>query len=297
MIRFYAYYNFGGYKDMYLGGSNDHDDCTYFLPLLSTQKQTSEGGEKKSMDNLKQIEILTLSESHGFPKVCFPFFSHGAYLSLYYTTVNGEACLAIRDIPDANNESSPFSMIILTDGEDISKLDRVADDVRNHLQMWLKFFSSLFTFDIDLNGLKFHLKELIGKIDKINSISSEDNICLNHMRDRYSYVATSSTKMGGIFLKELHVDPSRVVKWYDISGNEIEKPKPALPTAKRSTNKKKAISKIVCAAALILFVGGAIALFKSCNQKAKSSQDKETEALNQRTGQPNSQVAIQSQNR
>lgn len=280
---------------MYLGSFNDHDDYSYFLPLLLTQEQASEGAEKKSIANLKQIEILTLSESHEFPKECFPFFSHGAYLSLYYTTVNKEACLAIRDIPDANNESTPFSMIILADGEeDISNLDRVADDVRKNLQMWLKFFGSLFTFDIDLNGLKFHLKELI---DKISSISSDGNIGFSHMPGKYSYVATSSTKMGGTFLKELDANPSHVEKWYDFFGKEIERPKPMAQMDNRSTNKKKAISKIVCAAALILFISGAIALFKSCNQKDKASQDKETETLNQRTSQPNCQVAIQSQNR
>lgn len=38
MIRYYAYYNHGGYKDFYLGNQEENVKSKFFLPLVMIKK-------------------------------------------------------------------------------------------------------------------------------------------------------------------------------------------------------------------------------------------------------------------
>jgi hypothetical protein len=75
MLRYYSYYNVGGYKDMFLGDSNMKTDKTYFLPLLPIWKKKASAGDSdlaakvKSLEALTSIKIVTRDESYGLPKV------------------------------------------------------------------------------------------------------------------------------------------------------------------------------------------------------------------------------------
>lgn len=55
MIRYYAYYNHGGYKDFYLGNQEENVKSKFFLPLLAVHEQSLE--ENSDNDELrKQVE-------------------------------------------------------------------------------------------------------------------------------------------------------------------------------------------------------------------------------------------------
>ena len=43
MIKYYAYYNFGGYKDFYLGSQEEGIPSKYFLPLLAVYESSKTG--------------------------------------------------------------------------------------------------------------------------------------------------------------------------------------------------------------------------------------------------------------
>lgn len=58
MIRLYAYYSCGGYKDMYLGSSDTAASPSYFLPLLPVMKKR---GRTDEVEKNKISRIFTAS--------------------------------------------------------------------------------------------------------------------------------------------------------------------------------------------------------------------------------------------
>ena len=45
MLRYYSYYSVGGYKDFILGTSEDKQEATYYLPLLSVLEKRAKTDE------------------------------------------------------------------------------------------------------------------------------------------------------------------------------------------------------------------------------------------------------------
>ena len=54
MIRLYAYYSCGGYKDMYLGSSDTAASPSYFLPLLPVMKKRGRTDEVEKIKSPKK---------------------------------------------------------------------------------------------------------------------------------------------------------------------------------------------------------------------------------------------------
>ena len=85
MLKYYSYYNVGGYKDMFLGDSTQSTEYSYYIPLLPIWKKRAESGDSsltekiESLEKLPKINILTKETSYGLPSAAKTLISHGGY--------------------------------------------------------------------------------------------------------------------------------------------------------------------------------------------------------------------------
>ena len=108
MIRYYAYYNHGGYKDFYVGNTKEEVTSKYFLPLLAVHEQSLEENPndemlKEQIEHQRQLpKLVALSDAtpdYNYPKEARVLMSHGGYKILYKRLGYKNFALAIRDIP------------------------------------------------------------------------------------------------------------------------------------------------------------------------------------------------------
>lgn len=223
MIRYYAYYSCGGYKDMYLGNSSDSVAFTYFLPLLRIWKTGKKKEYSKKLEQVKDlqlIEIVTQINDFDFPKQAKTFFSHGGYKVVYQTLGNGDTCLCVRDITndakDEENRDIPFNVLITASGEeDIKKLDAFALHSMAHIVDTYEAFSHLFTYDPIINGIKYNLDLANDLIKKVPLPQKQ----LQHENNRIVFLVVDVLSMAQKAFDELDISRSQVDFITDNSGN------------------------------------------------------------------------------
>ncbi len=186
MLKYYSYYNVGGYKDMFLGDSSMCDKETYYLPLHAIWKKKALAGDAesetklKSVENLPKIQLLSAKESLGLPPEAESMISHGGYKVLLTYGANGECIFAIRDIEcdskDESGRSIPFLFIIVsTTPDDAQALEKIAAYATSHLDSFSSRLSGLFVYDAEINGVIFKLAEM-GSIVKDISADGSNKI-------------------------------------------------------------------------------------------------------------------------
>ena len=182
MLKYYSYYNVGGYKDMFLGDSTMNDTATYFFPLLSVWKKRAADGDVdcaerlKGLDGLPKIQILTAEANYGLPAMADIMISHGGYKILNVVSDKGESIFAIRDVEsrsyDESGRSIPFTFLIVGDtAEDMKVLEKVAAYAASHLETFSEELAAYFFYEAKKNGIAFNLSsmtKLIGRIVSIN---------------------------------------------------------------------------------------------------------------------------------
>lgn len=166
MIKFYAYYSCGGYKDMYLANSEMPVEYTYFLPLLpiwqSAMKLRPKDAERLvKSKTLTMIQLITSEQDWGFPKESELFFSHGAYRAIYRSLDTGGSCLGLAGLDNGEHDefgrAIPFCMVITADRNDTDRLDALAlRCIKEPKEMW-KALGGLLGYSPEMNGLKFNL--------------------------------------------------------------------------------------------------------------------------------------------
>ena len=228
MIRLYAYYSCGGYKDMYLGSSDTAASPSYFLPLLPVMKKrgrTDEVEKIKYQESLQHVCIVTSSESYGFPADAANMFSHGAYKAVYRTLQDGSSCLSMHDIPsnetDEEGRDIPFTLMFVADGEeDSAKLDSMAAALLKDMTAWQQLFTSLFAYDPTVNGIKFDLPKIIARI---NDTKQEPNCYIDRTQSKnVAYLMLNENNGVKIALKEQNLKREEVSCFVDANGNIIE---------------------------------------------------------------------------
>ena len=169
MIKFYAYYNHGGYKDFYLGSQTENVDFKYFLPLLNVHehalKENYDEELHKNVERQKSLpKLVALSDqtiSYNYPSGARVMMSHSGY-KLLYRQIKQQYILAIRDISgktDSYGRQSPFNVMIIGDSEeDIKHLDSIAEYIRSNIFTFEEQVSSFFENDFVENGLRFNFK-------------------------------------------------------------------------------------------------------------------------------------------
>lgn len=242
MIRLYAYYSCGGYKDMYLGSSDTAASPSYFLPLLPVMKKrgrTDEVEKIKYQESLQHVCIVTSSESYGFPADAANMFSHGAYKAVYRTLQDGSSCLSMHDIPsnetDEEGRDIPFTLMFVADGEeDSAKLDSMAAALLKDMTAWQQLFTSLFAYDPTVNGIKFDLPKIIARI---NDTKQEPNCYIDRTQSKnVAYLMLNENNGVKIALKEQNLKREEVSCFVDANGNIIEG---RLPLAKEEKQEKE----------------------------------------------------------
>ena len=169
MIKFYAYYNHGGYKDFYLGSQTENVDFKYFLPLLNVHehalKDNYDEELHKNVERQKSLpKLVALSDqtiSYNYPSGARVMMSHSGY-KLLYRQIKQQYILAIRDISgktDSYGRQSPFNVMIIGDSEeDIKHLDSISEYIRSNIFTFEEQVSSFFENDFVENGLRFNFK-------------------------------------------------------------------------------------------------------------------------------------------
>jgi hypothetical protein len=213
MIRYYAYYSCGGYKDLYLGSSSLKADYTYFLPLLAIWQKGSkpEYAEKlRQIEGLCQIAVVSKDNQLDFPTQAKPLFTHGGYRIIYLTLPNGSTCLCVRDISngakDDEDRNIPFNILITASGEDVAILDRFCLNSLEHVKGLYELMSPIFSYDPHVNGIKFN----IGKLDRaIHNVPATD-IELAHTPGRVNFLIVDSVAMFTVALNELKLKKEQI---------------------------------------------------------------------------------------
>jgi len=172
MIRYYAYYNHGGYKDFYLGNQEENIKSKFFLPLLAVHEQSLEDNPdndelRKQVEHQTQLpKFVVLSDTtteHNYPKEARVLMSHGGYKILYKRLDYRYYALAIRDIAgpkDVYGRQSPFNIMFIGEAADLKNLDKLAEHIRNNYSSFLEFISTLFVNDLNENGLRCDIERL-----------------------------------------------------------------------------------------------------------------------------------------
>lgn len=167
MLRYYAYYSVGGYKDFYLGSSEDDFESSYYFSLLPIWKERAEkendtelAERVKTLSALPQITNMSIQNRCGFPPSGAVLFTHAGYKLIYEHLEGSVYALATRDIVSSDNDESgrqtPFSFVILADTEkDRKDLDLIASYASMNLRTFNEKISSSLQYDIQVNGLRF----------------------------------------------------------------------------------------------------------------------------------------------
>lgn len=223
MLKYYSYYNVGGYKDMYLGDSSMKATETHYLPLLSIWKKKAASGDSeadakvKLNENLSKIQILSSKDNFGLPEEATLMFSHGGYKVINKLTSNGESIFAIRDIESSSKDESgrniPFLIVIVgTTEDDVVSLEKVTAYASSHLESFSKELADLFYYDADKNGVVFKLSSMNAIIKRI--ISEANNTLLT-----IDGVKKVKAKRGGVSLLVL---PEGLTKDYALAEQGIK---------------------------------------------------------------------------
>lgn len=172
MLRYYSYYSFGGYKDFYLGSSEDSFDAVYYLPLLpvweerATKNNDNELAAKVAeLKKLPLIEEMTEAKNCNMPKSGNLLFSHGGYKLILEHLEGDVHALAVRDIAckekDESGRQIPFLFIITADTlAEQRDLNKIAAYAASNLKTFSGIVASHFSFDVQKNGLRFDLCEV-----------------------------------------------------------------------------------------------------------------------------------------
>lgn len=249
MIRLYAYYSCGGYKDMYLGSSDTAASPSYFLPLLPVMKKrgrTDEIEKIKYQESLQLVRIVTSSESYGFPADAANMFSHGAYKTVYRTLQDGSSCLSMHDIPsnetDEEGRDIPFTLMFVADGEeDSAKLDCMAAALLKDKGGWQQIFTSLFAYDPTVNGIKFDLPKIIARI---HATKQESNCYIDRTQSKnVAYLMLNENNGMKIALKEQNLKREEISCIVDVNGDILEGRLPLVENMKPMVEEKKPLVK------------------------------------------------------
>lgn len=194
MLKFYSYYNVGGYKDMYLGDSSMKATEIHYLPLLSIWKKKAAAGDSeadakiKLTENLSKIQILSNKDSFGLPEEATLMFSHGGYKVINKQTSNGESIFAIRDIESSSKDESgrdiSFLMVIVgTTEDDAITLEKVTAYASSHLETFCKELAGLFYYDAEKNGVVFKLSSMNAIIKRIASEANNTLLTIDGVKN------------------------------------------------------------------------------------------------------------------
>ena len=238
MIRFYAYYNYGGYKDFYMGNLQEETNSKYFLPLLGVHEQSLAGNPEdeglKSLVERQRLlpKLMVLSdatEEYNYPRDARIMMSHAGYKVLYRRVSKDRCVLAVRGIAgptDAYGRKSPFNIMLTGDSSgDVETLDIIAEYIRTNIPAFENAVENIFVNDFEENGLRCDVGALR---EELNRITEKGNPLQTYEKQalpvRMLVVAGGSLSTA---IKEQKIAKGSINACYDEKGCLIYKALPA----------------------------------------------------------------------
>lgn len=224
MIRFYAYYSVGGYKDFYLGNSAESASSTYLLPLLD-QLLGSRDPKKKAKGErqlaLPKIEMITVDDNHEIPDECLRLFTHGGYRAMCLDTESSNGrCFIVRDLSngsvDEEGRSIPYVLAIVAEGAyDINRLDSFAIRYCTEMAALDESLGKLLGYDGLENGIRFDLKECLEIVDHSQpALFTADE-------KKVRYIVAGSLELANVVCEELGFTKKDVECVINNEGNTV----------------------------------------------------------------------------
>ena len=232
MVQFYAYYNYGGYKDFYLGDDHSTQISLYYLPLLGVYEASLRESHDPDMETqvmkLKELPpIKALSDQtveYNYPTQARTMVSHGGYKLMLRADRNDRAILSVRDIAgtkDPEGRSAPFCFMFVANTEnDADKLVVAAAYLKEHLSDFEAFVATSFVNDFDVNGLRFDLGRFNVQFQKMASYT-ETELPANAYKKRIPLLILPNGFDLKIALAEQQIAKSDLHLVYDINGKEL----------------------------------------------------------------------------
>lgn len=234
MIQLYAYYNHGGYKDMYLGSLNDADENKYFISLYKVyegrlannpEDKKAEEWRKKLAEwsPLPKITELNEKSPNAYPQGASFVISHAGYKLMLKKLDTGKVLLSLRDIEGPSDEfgrATTFSLIWIADNrEDNKKLCTLADYIRRNSASFDKFCSETFNYDSETNALKFSFGEYTTELKRIINSHNNSTVKESH-KTVWLYVAPQGPAIKDC-IEQQGVQENKIELLYDTSGKEF----------------------------------------------------------------------------
>ena len=233
MIKYYAYYNHGGYKDFYLGSQEEDVKSKYFLPLLavhelSLSKNPNDTELKNQVEHQRSLpKLIALSDKtieYNYPKQARTLMSHGGYKVLYKSIGCFQYVLAIRDIAgpkDVYGRQTPFNMMFIGDDQkDLKGMDIIAEYIRNNILSFEGAIGSIFINDIKENGLRCEIGKLRDKLNEIIENGSPFTIDDN-MNPSVRMLVIPNMSMLNSAIKEQNLDRDEIYVCYKSDGSTL----------------------------------------------------------------------------
>ncbi len=239
MIRFYAYYNHGGYKDFYIGSLQEEAASKFFLPLLGVHEHSlgenpEDEGLKRLVEHQKLLPKLVMlsdaTEEYNYPGDARIMMSHAGYKVLYRKVSKEGYALAVRDIAgptDAYGRKSPFNIMFTGDDfGDMESLDIIAEHIRTDIPAFENAVENIFVNDFEENGLRCDVNALREELYRIMEKGKPLQIYGNQdLPVRMLVVADGNSLLTAV--KEQKINRRNINACYDEKGNLIYKARPA----------------------------------------------------------------------
>lgn len=231
MVKFYAYYSFGGYREFYLGNSQDNFTYSWYFSMLPIwESRLREAEDQALRTRIEDARSLPLIEDVGkggvnaIPTEASSLVSHGGY-DLIYKTAGVHQVLAVKDI-DSKDDSGrpvPFMMLFVSkDAEGIAILDKLVEYSLTELKAFKEKLSELFVYDLDKNGLRFNVQQMNAILAEVNSLALSPQVAWHD----YSPVHTIITGQKlDVTLQNQNISRAEVFFACDLSANVLLKRK------------------------------------------------------------------------
>ena len=178
MVKFYAYYSFGGYREFYLGNSQDNYTYSWYfsmLPIWEARLREAENEKLKAQveeaHKLPKMEDVGKGGANAIPAGASALVSHGGY-DVIYRAANNFQVLAVKDIDskDDTGRPAPFMMLFAAqDAEGIALLDKLAEYLLTNLMAFKEKLAGLFVYDLEKNGLRFDIGQMRTILAEVNA--------------------------------------------------------------------------------------------------------------------------------
>lgn len=224
-MKYYTYYSHGGYKDLYLGNSEEQTEATYFVPMLEIwEAEVNPDAELiGKIERVKRLpQIVMLIDDYGsynYPNECRTLMSHGGYKIFYRKCRGGKTVLAVRDIPgkkDFYGRNCPFNVMILAETpNEVKKLNKIAEYIRLNLQLFQKDISAMFIEDYEISGLRFELRKFNEWLNHAQQSTFDDpyDACYNFDA---IFIVMEKKSLINTVLQEQSIPSSRLNIVYDL---------------------------------------------------------------------------------